>query len=133
MKLYFKVKKEINLVLDYLTDMQKFVSVHPVIYRIDNKENERYLIHETLKLGLIPFSFSYPVTVESNHTNRTVIYRATVFKFTKIKMEFVLKTDGHHTLIEEDIEFKSPLPVKNLMQNIFRNQHILLFRNIEKL
>jgi carbon monoxide dehydrogenase subunit G len=132
MKLIFKIKKNVDLIFDYLTDMQKFVSVHPVIYKIDNAGNENYLVHETLKLGFIPFSFTYPATIEKNSLEKTVIIRATVFKLTKIEMKFVLKEDSDYTCIEEEIDFKSPLPVKFIMQRIFKTQHNQLFKNIEQ-
>lgn len=131
MNLSFRIKKNTDLVFDYLTDMQKFVSVHPVIFQIDNTGNENYLVHETLKLGFIPFSFTYPVIIEKNSIDKRVIIRATVFKLTKIEMKFVLKPDNDFTIIDEEINFKSPLPVKFIVQNIFKKQHTQLFKNIE--
>lgn len=131
MKLSFRIHKNINQVFDYLTNMQKFVSVHPVISQIDNIGNENYVVHETLKLGFIPFSFTYPVNIEKNMDNRIVIIRATVFKLTKIEMKFVLTSDNDFTIIDEEINFKSPLPVKFIMQIIFKKQHTQLFKNIE--
>jgi carbon monoxide dehydrogenase subunit G len=64
MKLSFKIHNNIDLIFGYLTNMQKFVSVHPVISKIDNTSNKNYLVDETLKFGFIPFSFTYPVTFE---------------------------------------------------------------------
>jgi carbon monoxide dehydrogenase subunit G len=132
MKLKFRLKKTPDFIFDYLTDMQKFVSVHPVIFQIDNTGNESYLVHETLKMGFIPFSFTYPVTIEKNNIEKIVIIRATVMKLTKIEMKFVLKTDNDYTIIEEVINFKSPLPFKFIMQRIFKKQHSQLFKNIEQ-
>lgn len=131
MKLTFKIHKNIDLVFDHLTDMQKFVSVHPVISKIDNTSDKNYLVHETLKFGFIPFSFTYPVTIENSISDKIVIIRATVFKLTKIEMKFVLKADNGHTIIDEEIQFKSPFPVKFIMESIFRKQHDQLFKNIE--
>ena len=99
MKLLFRINKNIDFAFDYLTDMQKFVSVHPVIFQIDNIGNERYLVHEKLKFGFIPFSFTYPVTIEKNILDKKVTIRAIVFKFTKIEMKFNLKTDNNFTII----------------------------------
>jgi len=130
-KISFRIKKNIEFTFDYLTDMQKFVSVHPVISKIDNIGQESYLVHETLKFGFIPFSFTYPVTIEKNISEKKAVIRATVFKLTKIEMKFVLKTDNDFTIINEEINFKSPLPVKFIMESIFRKQHIQLFKNIE--
>jgi len=131
MKLSFRIHKKSELIFDYLTDMQKFVSVHPVISKIDNTGQESYLVHETLKFGFIPFSFTYPVTIEKNILDKEVVIRATVFKLTKIEMKFILKTDKDFTIIDEEIMFKSPLPVKFIMGSIFKKQHAQLFKNIE--
>ena len=131
MKLTFKTHKNIEVIFDYLTDMQKFVVVHPVIYKIDRTSENNYLVFETLKFGFIPFSFTYPVTIIKNATDKTVIIRATVFKLTKIEMRFVLKTENDYTIIDEEILIKSPLPVKFMMERIFRKQHHQLFNNIE--
>lgn len=131
MDLSFKLKKSPDLIFDYLTDMQKFVSVHPVISKIDKTGDESYLVYETLKFAFIPFSFTYPVTIEKNSADKVVVIRATVLKVTKIEMLFVLKADNDHTIIEENIQFRSPLPIKFIMQGIFRKQHGQLFKNIE--
>jgi carbon monoxide dehydrogenase subunit G len=131
MELSFKIHKHIDFVFDHLTDMEKFVSVHPVISKIEKTLNKSYLVHETLKFGFIPFSFTYTVTIEKSILDKIVVIRATVFKLTKIEMKFVLKTDNNFTIIDEEIMFKSPLPVKFIMESIFKKQHDQLFKNIE--
>jgi len=131
MELTFRLKKTPDIVFDYLTDMQKFVSVHPVITHMDKTGNDSYLVHETLKFGFIPISFTYPVIIEKHPVDKIVIIRATVMKLTKIEMRFVLTADNDFTVVQESIQFKSPLPVKSIMQSIFRKQHSQLFRNIE--
>ncbi len=131
MELSFRLKKTADFIFDYLTNVQKFVSVHPVIFQIDKTGNDRYLVYEKLKFGFIPFSFTYPATIEKNNIDKIVIIRATVMKVTKIVIKFVLITENDKTIIEENIKFKSPLPVKFIMQRIFRKQHCQLFKNIE--
>ncbi len=131
MEFSFRLKTKSDIIFDYLTDMQKFVSVHPVISQIDKTGKNSYLVHETLKFGFIPFSFTYPVTIEKYEDEKMVVIRAIVMKLTKIEMRFVLKTDHDDTIVEESIQFTSPLPVISAMQNIFRKQHAELFRNIE--
>jgi carbon monoxide dehydrogenase subunit G len=129
-KLSFKVNKNIDLVFDYLTDMQKFVSVHPVISKIDKTSDKNYIVHETLKFGAIPFSFTYPVTIENSISDKIVIIKATVFRLAKIEMKFFLKADNSNTIIDEEIHFNSPLPALFIMKRVFREQHEKLFKNI---
>ena len=133
MNLIFKINKPINTVFDYLTDIQKFVALHPVISKIDNLSGNNYLVYETLKLGFIPISFTYPVTIDQSFNNKKILIRATVMKLTKIEMSYTLTADNNSTIINESITFKSPLPIKSIMQNIFRKQHTLLFEKIEAL
>ena len=125
------IQKESDIVFDYFTDMQKFASVHPIISSIDPLSNENYLVHETLKIGFIPFSFTYPVTLIKDEQSKIVIIKATVFKLTRIEMKFSLVADKDFTRIEEEILFKTILPIKNIMKRIFTKQHQLLFKNIE--
>ncbi len=135
MQLSFTVKKTKDIIFDYLTDMQKFASVHPVITKIVQTNTNNYLVYETLKLGFLSFSFTYPVSVESNSIGNYVIMRAVVMKFIKIEITIRIKPDtefpDEFTIIEEDITFKSLLPVKSIMESIFRKQHTQLFKNIE--
>ena len=133
MILTFIVNQSIDKVFDYLTDMKKFVSVHPVISKIDKVSEHKYLVHETLKLGFVPFSFTYPVEINKNVSDKTIIMKATIMKMTKIEMKYILITDKDSTVINETIIFKSILPVKSIMENIFRKQHYLLFEKIDAL
>ncbi len=133
MNFFFRSRKPTGYIFDYLTDMQKFVAVHPVITKIDKNSDDSYLVYETLKIGFIPFSFTYPVTIASYPLERIVIMRATVMKSTKIEMLFTLTSSGDYTIVKENIFFKSPLPVKSIMKNIFKKQHQQLFKNIENI
>ena len=133
MNLLFKVNRPIEVVYEYLTNMQKFVSVHPLISKISDLDNNYYLIHETLKFLFIPFSFTYLVTIESDVNDKKVTMKATVFKITKIEMIFMLSTENNYTIIKETITIKSPLPLKAIMEKIFKKQHSLLFQNISNI
>lgn len=131
MELLFRIDKSMDVVFAYLTDMQKFASVHPVITHIDQTGPDRYLIHETLKLGFIPYSFTYPATIEANPIDHTVNMRAVVFKLVRIEMHFAILAEGDHTQIKETIHFSTKLPVISTMGKIFKEQHTQLFKNIE--
>ncbi|RYG50132.1 MAG: hypothetical protein EOO01_11415 [Chitinophagaceae bacterium] len=110
--------------------MQKYVTFHPVITQIDQTGTNTYLVHETLKFGPIPISFTYPVRVEHDHTTKKVIYKAQVMKINHITMEFDLVEKGNATQITETITFNTLLPIKSLMSKIFKAQHEQLFQNM---
>jgi carbon monoxide dehydrogenase subunit G len=131
MILDFKIKKPLDFVFDHLTDMQKFVAVHPIIFKIDHLGENKYLVHERLKLGFFPLSFTYIVTVKGNPENKTVSIKTKVMKMVGIEMNYTLRSQADHTHVNEEIIFTSYLPVKPIMQKIFRKQHQQLFINME--
>jgi hypothetical protein len=131
MTLNFTSKKTPLQLLDYLGSSQKFVSVHPIISQMDDLGNSSFLVHETLQLGPLPFSFTYKVSIEKNELEKTIRMHATVFKFTRIHMLFSLKELPSGTAIEEYIEFKTLFFLKPILQSIFKTQHTRLFQNIE--
>jgi carbon monoxide dehydrogenase subunit G len=131
MKLQFTVQKDIEIVWNYLTKMHLFVTVHPVITKMKQTAVNTYLVSETLEFGPFNYAFNYPVTVEPSEEHKQIVMKATVQKITSITMNFTLIQNGNITTIEEEICIKTPLPVKVLIQKIFREQHAQLFRNIE--
>lgn len=130
MNLTFKIHKPLAVVFDHLTDMQKFVSIHPVISKMELTKENTYFVHETLQFGFIPFSFTYYATVEQDKPNNKVFIKATVMKLTKIEMAYSMREENMITIVDEFISFRSVLPVKFIMSRIFKKQHALLFQNL---
>lgn len=133
MKLDHRVNRPLPFVFDCLFNMQKFVEVHPVIYKIKNIGGNSYRISEKLKLGFVPFAFNYTASVEGNSQNGTVVMKALVMKVVKINIVFSLQAEGENTLVNETVTFSSILPVKPILETIFRKQHTRLFENINQL
>jgi carbon monoxide dehydrogenase subunit G len=131
--LTFKLTKPAEQIFDCLTDVNKFVSVHPIINRIDALGDNQYFVYESLKLGFIPYSFTYPATIERNIENKTITINATIMKLTKVELVFKISQHASYSLVEETITFRSPLPVKSIMKKVFTEQHQKLFKNIEDL
>ncbi|MEO6303760.1 MAG: SRPBCC family protein [Bacteroidia bacterium] len=131
MMLTFHINKSPEIVKDYLTDMEKFVEVHPVIYKFENKGKNEYLIFERLEFLFIPVSFTYPAKIELDEKNNRVIMSAIVKKVIHINMHFDLEKKDGKTKITEVVMFRSFLPVNFLMERIFKKQHTKLFENIE--
>lgn len=131
MYLHFKVSKKPEQVFEYLTDMNKFVKSHPIIFKIDDLGNNNYLVYERLKLGLIPVKFKYKVRVTGNFEKKEVNMSAAILRMVKIRMQFILKTTGSQTEIYETVVFNTLLPVKWVLKRVFRKQHLQLFKNIQ--
>jgi carbon monoxide dehydrogenase subunit G len=128
MKLIHKINKPAGFVFDHLTDAQKFVSVHPVIYKMEKLKENQYKVFETLKFGFLPYAFTYIATIEGDVQNQRVVMRATVMKINKIEMTFEIRQENGFVEVDEEVIFRSP--VKRMMENIFRKQHLQLFENI---
>ena len=131
MTLEHKIKQPADVVFDHLTDMKKFVSIHPIIYKMDDLGGGNYKVYEKLKLLGMPCTFTYKAAVIGDPKANTVSIKAVVMKLTHIEMNFAIKTEGEHSHILETIIFKSPLPIKGILQNIFKTQHKQLFLNLE--
>lgn len=118
-------------VFAYLSDMQKFCSIHPVIYKITpTNKKDNFLIYETLKFALIPFSFNYPAQIISNYETKYVRMQARIFKMVNIHLTFEIKSRSGHTHITELVEVHSIFPIKWLVYRIPRTQHTTMFENI---
>ncbi len=130
MKISYKINQPLPIVFDHLTDVEKFVSVHPVIYKIERLAENKLLVYERLKFGFITYSFTYTATIVGDTESHSVEMFATVMKINKIKMTFKIIPGDGFTLVEEEVNFKTFFPIKGMMENIFRKQHAQLFRNI---
>ena len=132
MKLEFTINKPLPYVFEYLTDMKKFVSVHPIIYTMDELGENNYLVYEKLNLLYIPCTFRYKARVQGHAHGDSVNFTAVVMGMVNIEMNFYLKAHTGTTIVTEEVNFRSLLPVKPIMKKIFREQHRELFNNIEK-
>lgn len=133
MNITYTLNKSEDFIFDYLTNMEKFVSIHPVISKMQKIGHNNYKVHETLKFGLIPYSFTYSATVESDLPNRQVVMKAVVMGFNKINICFKITEAMGQTIVHEEVSFKTLLPIKGMMRKVFREQHALLFKNLEEL
>lgn len=134
MQLSFQLHKPAQFVFDQLSDMQKFCSIHPIISKIEAKGENNYVVFETLKFGFIPYSFTYPVNVQSDLTKMNVTIKAKVTGGTKIEMNFTIKEQTKNSCsVSESISFRSWLPITWMMKRIFKEQHTLLFKNMEQI
>lgn len=129
-QLTFKIQKDTQIVLSYLTDIQKFVSVHPLIYKMTELDKNKYKVYESIKLGILTYRFTYQAVL--THEGSLVLIKASVMGLTKLTMNFHLREEGNETVVVEELTIKSVLPIKNFMTNLISKQHEEMFRNIFK-
>ncbi|MBX3244032.1 MAG: hypothetical protein KF685_06205 [Acidobacteria bacterium] len=118
-------------VFDHLTQPDKFVSVHPLIYKMTDLGGGNYKVYERVKFGPIPYKFTYKANIATRDIDEVII-KASVAGLTKIEMHFFLDSFENSTTINEHISVSTPLPVKRYMYRLLEEQHRLLFQNIEK-
>jgi carbon monoxide dehydrogenase subunit G len=130
LSLTFLVATSPAQVFSYLSDMQRFVAIHPVISRAE-AIGRGYLLHETLSFLGIPVSFSYPAAVVSDAKQNRVLMNATVFGLVHVEICFDVLAENGCTRVNEAVTFRSWLPVHYFMKRTFSQQHALLFENLK--
>jgi carbon monoxide dehydrogenase subunit G len=128
--LRFIVHADRVAVMNYLTDPDKFVSVHPLIYQINAFPGGDFLVREKVSLGLFTYRFSYTASIRPFPDE--IHIRASVMGLTHINMLFHFETASGSTQVTEELKIESVLPITNFMASFFEKQHRQLFENIEK-
>ena len=130
MEFRFEVNTSAEEVFWYLSDMEAFVSVHPLIYKIDPVGKGSYLIHEKLKIGPIPYKFTYPVIIHADAEKGEVKMLAVIKKLIFVEMVFIIQATDGKAIVKEAVSIKSVLPVKPILKMVFASQHKKLFANM---
>ncbi len=125
----FKLLKPKNVVMDYLTDTDKFVSVHPLVYKMKPVGPGKYKVYERVQFGPFPYYFTYFATLSLSPDR--VRIDAEVMKITRISMVFELQEADGLTTVRETLHIQSYLPVKGFLQRLFESQHQILFAHID--
>ncbi len=133
LQLRYQLKASAQFVFDYLSNMDKFVAIHPLIQKMEQVGLNEYLVHESIQVGLLPFRFTYPANVASDRTEMKVVMCATVMRLTKIQMDFDIYPNGDHCSVSEVVTLTTWLPIRFILKRLFQSQHNKLFANLEAL
>lgn len=114
----------------YLVEAEKFVAVHPLIYRIEPRVAPHVKMYERVTFGFLAHRFTYPATIEV--VDGRVELRACVMGMVRIAMTFSFTETPGETLVREDVTLRTFLPVKRFMRWLIREQHAIMFANIER-
>lgn len=125
----FEVHKDLTTVKQYLTDIEKFVNVHPLIYKMKDLGGNEYKVYERVKIGFVIYNFTYKAFIILDIDSVKIV--AKVKRITKISMLFNFQEEGENTVITERLTVNSPLPIKNYMNRLIEKQHRVMFHNID--
>ena len=115
MTLHHKISQPLNLVFDHLTQIDKFVAVHPVISKAETTGVGTYKMFEKLTFGFIPVTFVYLACIDFDKQLNSVTMKAVVMKMVYVEIHFKLTEQGGQTEILEDIQFRTFLPIKFIL------------------
>ncbi|MES2654944.1 MAG: hypothetical protein V4620_05100 [Bacteroidota bacterium] len=122
-----------NQVFPFIADIQKFVSIHPVLFKADEIKPNYFLLHERLNKHL-PFSFSYYVTMVEIIPNQKVVMHSNIFKLVDLTLTFKFNYNEQTQLTEvtEYINIKAPALIKYQFTKMISKIHVQLFSIINK-
>src|SRR5882757_2098788 len=99
MLLHYTSEKTAEEIFPYLSDMQQFAGVHPVIYKAEFLEETTYRFYEQMHFLAIPFRFNYKVTIQNVKLNESVLMFSKVQPGVHLHLSFHLKKEKGKTLI----------------------------------
>jgi carbon monoxide dehydrogenase subunit G len=116
----------------YFTEMDRFVSVHPLIVSAKPLPDGRYRIRERSPyapwLGGIT---RYTARIEPLESHRLVRMHGRVAGgLVKLELTFRLEPTATGTHLQETVQFRSGLPVAPLLRGVFRKAHTQLFQQL---
>jgi hypothetical protein len=133
MVLEYNVNQSAEIVIDYLSDIKKFASIHPIIYKTIVLPDKSVHCFEKLPLGPIYFPANYIVKIEVDESHQNVTMTALVMKLIHVHIHFQIVANGASCRVIETVNFRSIFPVNFIMKPIFKKQHRIMFENLNKL
>lgn len=127
MELNYTFTKPIEEVYPYFFDLQKFASVHPVVQKIEEISENKYLFHE--KMG--PFTFRYLVYRLPSEMPLQIVLSSTILRYLQLKLDIRLQPLDTGTQLQEKVSVQAPLPIKVLFLKLFPPIHYQLFKRIQ--
>lgn len=125
------LQKKRDTVSRCLTDPDVFVSVHPLIWKMESLGTGVYRVFERVSLGPFSYGFRYKVTVTNSAIRDMARMNAAVTGLVRLRFDFRLTTKpGGGVEVPEDVQITSLLPVGGFMKRLLAEQHAILFRNI---
>lgn len=131
MILNYNISKPVEAIYASLAQMDNFVSVHPVVYKVDCIGENEFIFYERIKFLFIPFAFNYKVNVDVLEKNKNITMSSAVRKGVLLKLEFLLVQNENSTDVIEKVSIKANIFVRMIFEIVLARAHKKLFLNIE--
>ena len=118
-------------VYNCLANAEKFVRIHPLIYKAEPLGGNAYLLYERIAIGPVSVPFTYPARFTGSASCQSVTMQATIFKLVRVELLFEIGEANGQTVVEETVWFHSVLPLAWAIKPIFRQQHKAMFAKLE--
>lgn len=133
MILTFQLQQPASLVYDHLADAQKFSAIHPVIYKVQQLNEEEYKFYECLRIFNIPFRFTYLVNIRPQPEKQRIEMSSEVKRGVHLRLDFSLSSVNDKTVVEEKVHIKAPPIIHQIFSAILVKAHRQLFHNLNAL
>ncbi|MCF8450887.1 MAG: hypothetical protein K9G49_13525 [Taibaiella sp.] len=117
----------------FFFDLNKFVSVHPVIYKCDLLAENSYLFYERLKFAGLSLSFSYKVVIEHAVPHTQVIMFSEIRKGVTLRLIFDFSESNGKTKLTETIIFTGPFFIKSTFVSFLEKMYLKMVDNMNKI
>ena len=124
------VAAKVEKIFPFFNEMDRFIAVHPVIYKSEMIEPGQYRLYEKLDLKLFKVSFSYTVRIEKSVADQQVIMFSEIRKGVELRLKFDFQAKEGTTQIHETVTFNAPAIICPLFLKFLTKQHKLLITNV---
>jgi carbon monoxide dehydrogenase subunit G len=131
MTLNYNISKPVEAIYASLAQMDNFVCVHPVVYKVECIGKNEFIFYEKIKFLFIPFDFNYKVNVDILEKNKNITMSSVVRKGVHLNLEFLLVQNENSTEVIEKVSIKANIFVRMIFENVLRRVHKKMFLNIE--
>ena len=126
------IPANIDKVFPFFNDIDRFVAVHPVIYKAEATGTNQYRLFEKLDLKFCKVSFSYMVSIETSVPGKQVIMFARIRKGVTLRLQFDFIADNNTTHIHETVTFNAPAVICPIFLKFLTRQHQLLVAKVRE-
>ncbi len=126
-----QIEQPVENVFPFFSEIEQFVSIHPVIYKCEPLSANEYQLFEQLSLMGFKTRFSYNVIFEKIVPNQQVIMCSNIRKGVHLRLTFDFECNKEKTTqIVETVDFKGPAIIDPLFLKFLAKTHLKMVENL---